>query len=82
MDMHEVLIIVECLSVRQLHCNPASHLVLRLYVYICMSVMLRNANFLYLACAESTAHAHGRTIVQFVGMPQGTSTQSMMDRSA
>ena len=28
-----------------------------------MSVTLRNANFLYVTCAGSTAHAHGRTIV-------------------
>ena len=42
--------------------NLASHLVLCLYV--CISVTLRNANFLYAACTR------GRTIV--VSRPQGT----------
>ena len=45
--------------------NPALHLILRVYVcmYVCMSVTLRNANFLYAACAGSMARACGCTIV-------------------
>ena len=56
--------------------NPASHFILHLYVcmYLCMSVMLRNANLvLYAACAKSTARARGRTIV--ISRPQGTSSR-------
>ena len=43
--------------------NPVSHHILRLCV--CMSVTIRNANFLYTTCARSMVHAHSRTIVLY-----------------
>ena len=45
---------------------------LYLCMYVCMSVMLRNANFLYVACAGSMACACSHTVV--VSGPQCTST--------
>ena len=30
---------------------------------LCMSITLKNANFLYVACTGSTAHAHGNIIL-------------------
>ena len=53
-------LIAECLSARQLILLRISFCVC---MYVCMSVILRNANFLYTACTGNTAHAHRRTIV-------------------
>ena len=54
------VLIAERLSMRQLILLRVSFCVC---MYACMSVMFRNANFLYVTCTGSTARARGCTIV-------------------
>ena len=70
-DYNSIPFLDELILLRILFC-----ICLSVCLYVCMSVTLRNANFLYVACAESTACARSHTIVV------SHQYSSMMDQSA